>query len=172
MSCPDAPPAVRPDIQRPLCPALVLSLAQRTRTRSRQLARLAMRRGCSEILVPSQARRHAKPRTDRLLVTSCAPTRDGPVVTLQPAPRSSATPLLWLAATPSLWPLATPSAWPFARPFGWPFARRKRGHCQIFSSAQKLDQVAENTHGSGWVRILLSTRRAWQRKWQRKWPPK
>lgn len=134
----------------PTLPALVLSLAQRTRTPGRLLVRIAMRRGCSEILLPSHARRHTKSRADRLIVTICATSRHGPVVTPQPAPRSSAMPSLWSLATPSLrplatpsawplgWPLATPFGWPFPRPFGWPFPRRKRGHCRIFGSAKKF----------------------------------
>lgn len=76
-SCPAVPPAVLPDVRRPFDPALFLSLAQRTRTPSRLLMRLAVRVGCSENLLPSQARRHAKSRTGGLPAPSCTASRDG-----------------------------------------------------------------------------------------------
>ena len=75
ISCPAAPPVVLTDVLRILCPDLVA--CQRTRTPNRLLARLAVRRGCSENLLPGHARRHAKSRTGGLPAPSCTASRDG-----------------------------------------------------------------------------------------------
>ena len=75
ISCPAAPPVVVTNVLRIRCPDLVA--CQRTPTPNRLLARLAVRRGCSENLLPGHARRHAKSRTGGLPAPSCTASRDG-----------------------------------------------------------------------------------------------